>query len=369
MLRDNEPRKDSGYLSLNLISPPSIPAERHQLQPKSTPVIATQRYHRDSQLHLEDISPKPSPLPPSQAASRNSSPVHPHSNYGLDTSSRLPPLSIPIKEDSVPSGRTSPHITGEVESQRRDAFLLSSIHHRTRPQLAASSRPLISPEELDPTLSSWLKNINKLSNLIDRLQNLASTAPPEHRPHLYKQVAALRATSKKQQDRHIHFLQLTEEYANRYLLDISAEIQQQSSFLDMLEKRLDMAKTLRGQAVDLRKSYENGTVNAMKKVRETALSQPLPEDFDLLSEVDFVLKEIRRCYMELDKFWIEEIRRAVKAVKTRRVDQEDIQRWRGFQAGLEETIKSWKVMSSSSDPLYHATYPYLRQTRKVVSRH
>ncbi|KAI0293001.1 hypothetical protein B0F90DRAFT_192201 [Multifurca ochricompacta] len=126
-----------------------------------------------------------------------------------------------------------------------------------------------SPEGLNPILSSWLKNIDKLSSLIDRLQNLASTAPPEHRSHLDKQVAALRATSKKQQDRHIHFLQLTEEYANRYLLDISAEIQQQSSFLDLLEKRLDMAKTLRGQAVDLRTSYESGTVNAMKKVRET----------------------------------------------------------------------------------------------------
>ncbi|KAI0293002.1 hypothetical protein B0F90DRAFT_1920145 [Multifurca ochricompacta] len=226
-----------------------------------------------------------------------------------------------------------------------------------------------SPEGLDPTLSSWLKNINKLSNLIDRLQNLASTAPPEHRPHLYKQVAALRATFKKQQDRCIHFLQLTEEYANRYLLDISAEIQQQSSFLDMLEKRLDMAKTLRGQAVDLRKSYENGTVNAMKKVRETALSQPLPEDFDLLSEVDFVLKEIRRCYIELDKFWIEEIRRAVKAVKTRRVDQEDIQRWRGFQAGLEETIKSWKANAQGGvQTLARVNRPQELEIAKVASR-
>ncbi|KAI0294662.1 hypothetical protein B0F90DRAFT_1274486 [Multifurca ochricompacta] len=268
-LRDNAPREDSGVLSLGLLFPPSIPAEHHQRQPKSTPVIATQSYHRGSQLHLEGIGPKPPRLLPSQAASRNSSPVHPHSNHGSDTSSRLPPLSIPIKEDSVPSGRTGPHITGEVEGQQRDASILSSTHHRTRPQSAASSRPLTSPEELDPTLSSWLKNINKLSSLIDRLQNLASTAPPEHRPHLYKQVAALRATFKKQQDRCIHFLQLTEEYANRYLLDISAEIQQQSSFLDMLEKRLDMAKTLRGQAVDLRKSYENGTVNTIKKVRET----------------------------------------------------------------------------------------------------
>jgi len=75
----------------------------------------------------------------------------------------------------------------------------------------------------------------------------------------------------------------------------------------------------------------------------SALSQPLPEDFDLLSEVHFVLGEIKRCYMELDKFWTEEIRRAVKALETRRVDPDDVERWRGFKTSLEETIESWKV--------------------------
>jgi hypothetical protein len=39
-------------------------------------------------------------------------------------------------------------------------------------------------------------------------------------------------------------LQLSEEYAGKYLLNISTKIWQQSSFLDMLEKRLDMAKSL-----------------------------------------------------------------------------------------------------------------------------
>ncbi|KAH9961522.1 hypothetical protein BC827DRAFT_323669 [Russula dissimulans] len=195
---------------------------------------------------------------------------------------------------------------------------------------------------LHPTLSSWLKNMNKLSDLIDHLQELASAAPSDHRPQLHRQVAKLRATFKKQQERCIEFLRLSEEYANRYLLDISAEIQQQSSFLEMLEKRLNMAKTLHSRAVQLRKSYESGTVDAMKNVCETALSQPLPEDFDLLREVNFVLGEIKRCYMELDKFWTEEISRAVKALETRRVDPDDVERWRGFKTSLEQTIKSWK---------------------------
>ena len=74
---------------------------------------------------------------------------------------------------------------------------------------------------------------------------------------------------KSQQERCIHFLWLTKEYADRYLLDISAEIQQQSSFLDILERRLDRAKTLYRQATDLRRSYETGFVNVMKNARKT----------------------------------------------------------------------------------------------------
>ena len=218
------------------------------------------------------------------------------------------------------------------------------------------------PERLHPTLSSWLNNMDKLSGLIDRLEELACAAPSDYRPQLDKQVAALRKTYKSQRERCIQFLQLTGEYADRYLLDISAEIQQQSSFLEMLQRRLEMAETLYYQAIDLRKSYETGTVNVMKDACKTgkppfftllrdlvltrrisALSQPLPEDFDLLDEVDSVLREIRRCYEDLDKFWIEEIRRAVKALEIRCVDPGDVERWRSFKASLEKTIESWKA--------------------------
>ncbi len=122
---------------------------------------------------------------------------------------------------------------------------------------------------MHPTLSSWLNNMDKLSSLIDRLQELASATRLDRRRELYRQVAALRTAFETQQKRYFGFLRLTEEYANRYLLDISAEIEQQSSFLDMLANRLDMANTLYSQAVNLRKSYESGTVDAMKSVRET----------------------------------------------------------------------------------------------------
>jgi division protein CdvB (Snf7/Vps24/ESCRT-III family) len=113
--------------------------------------------------------------------------------------------------------------------------------------------------------------MNALSTLINRLSELAATAPHEYRSRLNRQVAALRAGFKKQQERCIAFLQLTNEYADRFLSDISEEIQQQSSFLDALEKRLDMAKTLRQEAIHMRKSYKDGTLECIKKVRRTGV--------------------------------------------------------------------------------------------------
>ncbi|KAH9952484.1 hypothetical protein BC827DRAFT_331206 [Russula dissimulans] len=203
------------------------------------------------------------------------------------------------------------------------------------------------PNKHHPTLSSWIINMDKLSSLIDRLQELASSAPETHRSQLSRQVVELRETFKRQKERYIEFLQLSEEYASKYLRDISSEIQQQRSFLEALEKRLAMAKMLHGQAVTLRKSYESGTVATMKDVRVTALPQPLPEDFDLFSEVDSVLAEIRRCYEELDKFWTDEIRRAVKALRMRRIDLKDFESWKHFHASIKQAIEYAKAGRSS----------------------
>ncbi|KAI0298320.1 hypothetical protein BC826DRAFT_1184463 [Russula brevipes] len=202
---------------------------------------------------------------------------------------------------------------------------------------------------IHPTFSSWLRNINALSTLINRLCDLARTAPRDTQPQLHRQVAVLRAGFKKQQERCIAFLQLTEEYADRFLSDISEEIQQQSSFLEALERRLDMAKSLRKQAVELRKSYEVGTLHCIKEVRHTVLSQPLPQETDLFSEMDIILNEIRRCYVEMDKFWVEELRRVTKAFKDRRVDPEDIDRWKNIKESLTQTIAGLEKISTDND--------------------
>ena len=60
-----------------------------------------------------------------------------------------------------------------------------------------------------------------------------------------------------------------------------------------------------------------------------------------------MLCQIRQCYVEMDKFWSEEICRAANALERRRVDPSDVERWKNFCASLKETIDSWKVY-----PLY-----------------
>ena len=71
------------------------------------------------------------------------------------------------------------------------------------------------------------------------------------------------------------FSQLSEEYANRYLLEISAEIEQQSSVLDRLKERLETAEKLRREAVDLQTFYEFGTVATMESFRTTGKATPV----------------------------------------------------------------------------------------------
>ena len=54
--------------------------------------------------------------------------------------------------------------------------------------------------------------------------------------------------------------------------------------------------------------------------------------------------------MELDKFWTEEISRTIKALKMRRVDRTDFERWKNLHANLKQTIESWKVRYYFSFP-------------------
>jgi len=115
--------------------------------------------------------------------------------------------------------------------------------------------------------------MSRLSALIDDSEAIAASAPWhwDVKLEMNRQVSALRENLEKQREHFTVLLRLTKEYADMVLLDISEEIQQQSSLLDSLERRLDRAKTLREEVVQLRKSYDVGTLDPIKKLRRTGV--------------------------------------------------------------------------------------------------
>ncbi len=98
---------------------------------------------------------------------------------------------------------------------------------------------------------------------------------------------ALRATLKKQKEHYDEFLRLSEKYANKYLRDIATEIQRQGSLLENLEERLEAAKKLHGEAVNLQMFYESGTVTAMKGFRALGKVVPCCLQSQILRHFDF----------------------------------------------------------------------------------
>jgi hypothetical protein len=182
-----------------------------------------------------------------------------------------PPLSPPDKSLSVHVQESSTDHKLCVEATSTPS--LSARGHAPTSQTSPLCI-LKPPDKLHATLSCWIKNMKKLSGLIDLLEELASCAPAEHRSQLLRQVEAFRTMSKEQKQRFMKFLQYSEEYANEYLRGISDEIQQQSFFLDKLKGRLETAEKLRGEAVELKTLYESRTVNTMDGLRATG--KPVP---------------------------------------------------------------------------------------------
>jgi hypothetical protein len=72
------------------------------------------------------------------------------------------------------------------------------------------------------------------------------------------------------------------------------------------------------------------------------------------------MAEIRRFYEELNKFWREEICCVVEALKKRRVDPRDFERWNNFRSSLKQTIDFWKVCFL---PLHSQPIKYYVQNR------
>ena len=141
---------------------------------------------------------------------------------------------------------------------------------------------------------------------------------------------------------------------------LKGDIVDPSTVLDNLEGRLEAAKKLHGESVDLQMLYESGTVATIKDLRMTGkqvpcylqrqstenfsgLPRPLPQDNALFNEVDMLLVDIRQLYDELNLFWKEEIRQVAEFLKKGRTDLRYLERWNTFCSSLEQTIESWKV--------------------------
>jgi len=77
------------------------------------------------------------------------------------------------------------------------------------------------------------------------------------------------------------------------------------------------------------------------------LSEPLLQDIDLFREMDNVLNDIRRCYIEMSKFWVDEVQHVTKALMNRRVDSGDMYWWKNFRESLEDVIAHREVWASS----------------------
>jgi len=178
-------------------------------------------------------------------------------------------FSLAIADQQLVPGRQPESSTDDPKCANTSGAQPSSAQKHVPMSQFTSLRVPQPPDKLHPTLSCWIKNMNKLSSLIDRLQNLASSAPAEQQSQLLKHVVALRAMCKKQREHFMEFLQLSEEYANKYLLNIDATIQQHSDFLAKLEGRLEAATKLRGEAADLQMFYESETAATMKDLRAT----------------------------------------------------------------------------------------------------
>jgi hypothetical protein len=59
--------------------------------------------------------------------------------------------------------------------------------------------------------------------------------------------------------------------------------------------------------------------------------------------MDIVTDDIRRCYTNMDKFGVDEVQRATKALKNRNFGPKDIERWRKFRGGRENITADWEA--------------------------
>ncbi|KAI0057572.1 hypothetical protein BV25DRAFT_1920044 [Artomyces pyxidatus] len=187
----------------------------------------------------------------------------------------------------------------------------------------------------------------RLSAPVDEFHALARAAPVEHRKPILARVAELRAAYKKQQERCIAFRQLTQEYADRYLADISDG-------------------DLRAEVVSLKSVFEKGTCAGLKSVRKAVMAVSLPDDVKLFRDLDATLKTIQTCYKDLDKFWIGEVRRVTKALKARRMAEDKVRSNGRLFTRLPEDISASPVRPSDPSVINPGQSSFVNSTVQMA---
>ncbi|KAI0042174.1 hypothetical protein FA95DRAFT_610902 [Auriscalpium vulgare] len=180
--------------------------------------------------------------------------------------------------------------------------------------------------------------MTRLATAINHVEELVCTTSAEHQPSLRAQVVELRDIFTRHQNRYDEFVKLSKEYADQYLHDLSDEIRSQSAWLDLLERRLELAKTLRSTAVDLGASFAKGVCKELKGVRAAVRACPFDQEAALFDGLDELIGVIKACYVELDKFWTDEVRHVTRALKERRIEQGEGQYWRGLGSTLDGAV-------------------------------
>ncbi|KAI0050097.1 hypothetical protein FA95DRAFT_684484 [Auriscalpium vulgare] len=177
--------------------------------------------------------------------------------------------------------------------------------------------------------------MTRLAKAVDRVEELTNSAAEDQCPPL---VPELRATLRKHEDRYREFVQLSKEYADRYLQDLSDEIRSQSAWLDLLERRLDLAKTRRRDTLDLKTSFDKDVWDELKVVHSAVRHCPLVEEAAVFKELKELVGKIQECYVELDKFWSGEVRHVTQMLKDSRMETVDRDRWRDIGEGIKRAL-------------------------------
>ncbi|KAI0298311.1 hypothetical protein BC826DRAFT_999160 [Russula brevipes] len=236
---------------------------------------------------------------------------------------------------------------------------------------------------LQKSCTAWKKNVLHVEDLRKHLRQLpsppsSSSSPPpaadgvpEQLPHallVYDEASAAARAN------YVDFLQASRDFAQSYVDAVLERMRFQNGALEDLMALLEMARRLRGEAVQLKVSFKRGPCKQFKCIVKEVNSKTLPLDVDIFKDIDLSLKDILAAYRMVDRFWVSEVESLSRAIDTVHVERVRVERWLGYKDSLAEAVSKWKVrhrpisLSPFWDLLFKEGWgPYERQNRRCRS--